>query len=319
MKGLHTAAISMLFLLFFANAAISATYYVSPSGSDSNAGSVSAPFATLGKAAGLVNPGDTVIAAPGIYYENDYGRGQVGLYVRRGGNSASPVVFQSAGTGAAIIDGNNAVQIGVYVSAPYVQIQGFRVRNFTFQGIDVYGSYATITGNIVNNNGNSTTVNPVYGHNGIYTDRSVTNCMISGNVVYANGRLSLAATAVGGNQDQGVYLCSPNSTIQDNLIYGNQAYGIQVAGYVSLGNILVQNNAIVAEQNRGGIILWQAGAQGCVIQNNAVISGAGYGLDFYGDGGGHIVQNNMFYGNAWGGINPLMSAQYTGSNNLVTP
>ncbi len=319
MKRLNTAAISVLFVLFFANAGISATYYVSPSGSDSNAGSSSAPFATIGKAASVVNPGDTVIAAPGTYYENDHGQGQVGLYVRRGGNSASPVLFQSASPGMAIIDGNNAVQIGVYVSAPYVQIQGFRVRNFTLEGIDVYGSYATITGNIVNNNGASTTISPTYGHDGIFTGSSVTNCMINGNIVYGNGRLSLAPSAQGGQLDQGIYLCSPNSTVQNNLIYGNQAWGIQIAGYVSLDSILVQNNTIVAEQNCGGIVLWQAGAQGCVIQNNTVINTAGYGLNFYEDGGGHIVQNNMFYGNALGGINPSMSGQYTGSNNLVAP
>lgn len=38
---------SVCIAVFFANAAISATYYVSPSGSDSNAGSLSAPFKTL--------------------------------------------------------------------------------------------------------------------------------------------------------------------------------------------------------------------------------------------------------------------------------
>ena len=107
--------------------------------------------------------------------------------------------------------------------------------------------------------------------------------------------------------------------MQNNLIYGNQAYGIQIAGYVSLSNILVQNNTIASEQNAGGIVIWQAGAKGCVIQNNTVMNNAGYGLDFFDDGGGHVVQNNTFYGNAAGGIDPSMSAQYTGSNNLVGP
>ena len=107
--------------------------------------------------------------------------------------------------------------------------------------------------------------------------------------------------------------------MQNNLIYGNQAYGIQIAGYVSLGTVLIANNTIVTQQNCGGIIIWQTGAKGCVIQNNTVTNNAGYGLDFYGDGGGHVVQNNIFYGNVAGGIDPLMSTQYTGSNNLVAP
>ncbi len=319
MKRLNIGAISILLVLFLADAGISATYYVSPLGSDSNVGSLAAPLKTLAKAAGLVNPGDRVIAENGIYYENDHGQWQVGLYVRRGGSSASPVVFQSANPGMAIIDGNNAVQIGVYVSAPHVQIQGFRVRNFTFAGVEVYGSYATITGNIVNNNGNNTTLSPAYGHDGIYTDKSVTNCMINDNIIYGNGRLSLGPGIPYGSLDQGVYICSPNSTVQNNLIYGNQAYGIQVAGYVPLGSISITNNTILAEQNSGGIILWQPGAKGCVIRNNIVTNSAGYGVDFYDDGGGHIIQNNIFYGNALGGIDSLMNVHYTASNNLVAP
>jgi hypothetical protein len=319
MKRLSITAISLLFVLFFANAAISAIYYISPSGSDSGSGSVTQPFATIGKAATLVNPGDTVIAAPGIYYENyNPAQGQVGVYVKRGGTSAAPVVFQSASPGGAIIDGNNAVQIGVYVQAPYVQIQGFRVRNFTFQGVMIYGSYATVQGNIVNSNGANTTVQTAYGHDGIYTDKSVTNCMISDNIIYANGRLSLAKTAPGGNQDHGIYLCSPNSIVQNNFISGNQAWGIHIAGYVPLGSTLVQGNTIVGN-GQSGIIIWQAGAKGCVIQDNTLRGNAAYGLDFLNDGMGHIVRGNSFFQNISGGINPAMATHYTGSNNLVAP
>ncbi len=318
MKKLLVGIFAMAGIWLFVGSAISATYYVSPSGSDSNAGSLAAPFKTLAKAARLVSPGDTVIAAPGIYYENDHGKGQVGLYVRRGGNSAGPVVFQSSSPGEAIIDGNNTVQIGVYVSAPYVQFQGFRVRNFTFQGIDVYGNNATIQGNIVNGNGAGTTVQTAYGHDGIYTDRSVTNCMISGNIIYANGRLSLAKTAPGGNQDHGIYLGNANSTVQNNFISGNQAWGIHITGSVPLGSTLVQGNTIV-DNGQSGIIMWQAGAKGCVIQNNTLKGNAAYGLDFLNDGMGHIVRGNLFIQNVSGGINPAMAAHYMGSNNLFAP
>src|SRR5262249_31357167 len=43
------------------------TYYVSPTGSDSNPGSEAAPFKTIQKAADIVNPGDAVIVEDGVY------------------------------------------------------------------------------------------------------------------------------------------------------------------------------------------------------------------------------------------------------------
>jgi len=44
-------------------------YWCSPTGDDTNAGSLSAPFATLTHAAGVVVAGDTVRALPGVYNE----------------------------------------------------------------------------------------------------------------------------------------------------------------------------------------------------------------------------------------------------------
>jgi hypothetical protein len=317
-KGMAVAVPISLFLwgLIFLGIAHAATWYVSPSGSDSNAGTLVAPFKTVDYAASRVNPGDTVIAAAGIYYENDQGAGQVGLYVRRGGTSAAPVLFQSATLGGAIIDGNNTVQIGVYISAPYVSVQGFRVRNFTYQGVMTYGANTTLKGNIVNGNGASTTIQLAMGHDGIFAAQNAVNCMIDGNIIYANGRLSLAPASTFGHNDHGVYLCGPNSTVQNNLISGNQAYGIQIAGYVPLPSCLVQNNTILS--NQSGIMIWQAGAQGCTIQGNDFVANATYGIDFLGDGGGHIIQGNHFFNNVQGAINPAKAAQWTGTN-LVAP
>jgi hypothetical protein len=58
--------ILILVLAFSANAA---TYYVATNGNDTAAGSQGAPWATLAKAAGVVNAGDTVIIANGYYGE----------------------------------------------------------------------------------------------------------------------------------------------------------------------------------------------------------------------------------------------------------
>ncbi len=308
---------SVCIAVFFANAAISATYYVSPSGSDSNAGSLSAPFKTLANAAGLVNAGDTVIAADGIYYENDLGQGQEGLYVRRGGTSGSKVMFRAMNPGKAIIDGNNTVQVGVYVPSNYVQIEGFQVRNFAREGVSVHGQYAIIKGNTVYNNGNGGDPTSSIGQNGIYVDSSAGNCMVDSNTVYANGRLSLGRSNPNGSIDQGIYLCGVNPIVQNNLIYGNQAFGIQIAGYVNMGSVLITNNTIAAQKNYSGIVIWLAGAKGCVIQNNIIVNNSDCGLTFLNDGGGHIVRNNDFFNNVNGAINPSKSSQYTASANLM--
>ena len=44
-------------------------YYVSPNGSDGNAGTINAPFKTITAALNKAVPGDTVIARGGTYYE----------------------------------------------------------------------------------------------------------------------------------------------------------------------------------------------------------------------------------------------------------
>src|SRR5439155_8510243 len=49
------------------------TYYVSPTGSDSNLGTtINAPFQTIQWAASKVLPGDTVIVRDGVYSTNPY-------------------------------------------------------------------------------------------------------------------------------------------------------------------------------------------------------------------------------------------------------
>lgn len=63
-------------------------YYVDVNkGSDSNAGSFDAPFASIQKAADKVQAGDTVIIRPGIYYEN--------VWLNKNGTKDRPIIFKA--------------------------------------------------------------------------------------------------------------------------------------------------------------------------------------------------------------------------------
>ena len=58
-----------VFLIIFLAAPLgAATYYVSPSGSDANSGTLGQPFQTLQAAVTHLSPGDTLLIRQGTYY-----------------------------------------------------------------------------------------------------------------------------------------------------------------------------------------------------------------------------------------------------------
>lgn len=78
-----------------------ATWYVAPTGNDGNAGSLAAPFKTVNKAVGVVNPGDTIELRAGTYTESVIvrrpGTAAAGIVLRAFANES--VVLRSAGSG----------------------------------------------------------------------------------------------------------------------------------------------------------------------------------------------------------------------------
>lgn len=85
-------------LLVFTNANVlfAATYYVTKTGNDSNAGSQSAPWLTIGKAAGVASAGDTVNIAAGTY--------SGAVTFSRSGSAGAPITF--LGGGVVVVAGN---------------------------------------------------------------------------------------------------------------------------------------------------------------------------------------------------------------------
>jgi hypothetical protein len=77
------------------------SFYVSTSGSDSNTGSLSAPFRTIQRAANLAGPGDTVFIRAGTYRET--------VRPARSGGSGSPVVFRPYNSETVTVSGADVI------------------------------------------------------------------------------------------------------------------------------------------------------------------------------------------------------------------
>jgi hypothetical protein len=79
-------------------AAVSKTYYVSPTGSDSNTGlSTGGAFKSISKAATIAAAGDVVLIAPGTYRET--------VELIKSGTADKPITFKAMQPGTVIIDG----------------------------------------------------------------------------------------------------------------------------------------------------------------------------------------------------------------------
>ena len=112
------------------NLASGAVYYVSTSGSDSSAGSQTAPWRTIQHAATSVKAGDTVNIRSGVYNE------AVTPSVS-GSAAAGSITFQSYPGETAVIDGTGLKvvngQSGLFniSGRDYITVSGLEIRNFT--------------------------------------------------------------------------------------------------------------------------------------------------------------------------------------------
>jgi len=88
-NGIMKVLFILTLLISLSSAVVSAKeYYVDINkGSDSSDGSEQKPFASIQKAGDIVNPGDTVIIRPGVYYEN--------VQLNTNGTKDAPIVFKA--------------------------------------------------------------------------------------------------------------------------------------------------------------------------------------------------------------------------------
>ena len=211
-------ALACLAALGAAPARAATTYYVAPNGSDGNPGSQGAPFATIGKAAGIARSGDVVMVASGTYNE------EVALNANSGG-----VTLKGYGDTQPVIDGGGVRQWGIKspnTSAPRVAVSNFEIKGQTDGGIWLAGDGVSVTGNTIHDIGKP---GVVYS-NGVQIGYGK-DATVSGNRIYSIGP---------GGESFGVRLLnSRTSTVSDNDIQLVRKEGVR--DWMGLDNVIADN------------------------------------------------------------------------------
>jgi hypothetical protein len=264
-------------------------YYVSTTGSDSNAGSLAAPFLTIQHAANVAVAGDTVQVRAGVY------KGKV--YLPNSGNTTSGYIsFMSYPGETAVVDGTglsccgSTGQDGLFylTTNSYVVIQGFEIRNYTSStksspvGIDFQGagSYVQILNNHIHNivvtgnacNSANGLAVAIYGQQ---APASINHLTFTGNEVDHNTTGCSETVTVNGNVQYWVQA--------NNLIHDNNNIGMDFIGFEGVS----PNSSY--DQARDG---WNFANSIYNISssNNPVYTASCWCADgFYADGGTRII------------------------------
>ncbi|HLK13123.1 MAG TPA: right-handed parallel beta-helix repeat-containing protein [Candidatus Binatia bacterium] len=246
--------------LALARGAGAADYWVSNAGNDAADGlSPATAWATLGHAAGLVNPGDTVHVADGSYQ---------GFDLRRAGAAGAPITFVAASPGVQITADNPDTPDGINVEGSgYVVIDGFTVNGRTRAGIRVAVSpFVTVRNCHTGYNGTW----------GIFTGFA-DHFTVEGNEAHHS------------QTQHGIYVSNTcvDPVVRGNLVHDNYAAGIHMNGDVSQGGAgvitgaLVERNVVYANGVGGGSGINMDGVQDSVVQDNLIYESHASGISLY--------------------------------------
>jgi chitodextrinase len=311
-------------------------YYVATTGNDANAGTSTAPFKTIQKAANKAVAGDTVIVKTGTYNAG------FNLYAHVGGTQGNPITF-SAESGVTITHcgtvGTNAWLAGINIeSTPgWFIIDGFKIKsdgsmqragirsaysnNNIFRNCDISSAFIGIftssgSGLLLENNKchNSTD------QHGIYLGAGTKNSVVRGNECYSNnwdGIHMNASNAAGPND---------SNTIEGNKLYNNNLSGMDIEGVTNatFRNNIIYNNGKHGmsfhsqDQTRAGYPT--APCSGNTIVNNSIVGNGLFGLCFQPEDTANTkIYNNILLNSSaiYGSIGTNAIPSFTSDYNVV--
>lgn len=294
---LRTALFSVCLIVFSATNLFAATYYVSPTGLDSNTGlSVTTPWRTIGKAVATVVAGDTVYIRAGRYFEHNR--------MTRSGTSGARITFEAYpddlpsrpildGTGGAAPKANFWTNPSIFQfagGARYVTLRGLEFTNAV--GSDQIqaeaGSSFLILDKLVIHDGYGAGIRLYNSWDSVVSNSIIYNEFASGNT----DCLSLGADPSGSGG---------RHTIRNNVVFNCSDDGIDT--WHNVDNIIENNtvyhtgysaNGSPSGGDGNGFKLGPPGNN--IVRNNISVGNYRRGFD---DNGGSNVQlwNNIAYNN----------------------
>ena len=303
---------------------VQGTYFVSPTGSDANPGSETAPFRTIQRAADVAQPGNVVIVENGVWTDTD-GDGSV-VAINRGGTASAYITFRARNKWGAKLDGQNgraAQGFDFNNGVGWVRIEGFEIYGIanvgsprgSASGIDAYdgGHDSQIVGNHIHDIGRvCTNSGNTNGEVGIFVQQP--NLLIEENLIHDIGRFFPGENGCSYDSgftgymtlDHGIYLNggSPGADgalIRNNIFY-NTRHGWAIQWYPgSLSNIRVVNNTFAygnPNKNYTHIVLDASISNSSIVNNVFYNPEGGRTIEAAGFSGSITIANNITTGSA---------------------
>ena len=265
-----------------------AIYYVSPTGSDSDAGTESHPWRTIQKAADTLVAGDTVYIKTGTYEER--------VEPQNSGSVDNYIVYAAYPGATVTIEGANVVVpewVGLFqiMDKHYVQVSGLRIvnagPNLHNPGILVeQSSYIIIKNNYV-----------------YHTSDSGIGVWNSENIIVDHNEVEGACY---NGYNESISVGGTNGfEVKNNHVHHSQKEGIDVKDGSANGKVFRNH---VQDTNAVGIYVdaWDKHVYNIEVFENVVHNVSADGFAFGSEQGGLLenikVYNNIAYNNKWVGI-----------------
>ena len=266
--------------------------YASPTGSDTNAGTLTSPLQTPQALVDDLAPGQTGCLEAGTY--SGY------LRISHGGAANSPLTVEAQPGATVLFLG----RIWIMAGSNYVTLEGLAIDGAhsaldcshagcpVLPTVTINGNSATVTNDKISNE-----------HTGICmsigTDAggTATNTVVNYNVIHGCGQLPAT------NQEHGIYVAdSINAVITNNYIFDNADRGVQL--YPHAMDTLVRNNVI--DSNGEGVLFGgdhsDVPSSGNIVSDNIISdSAADANIDSYFAPRQPAVVNRVTDNCLWGG------------------
>jgi parallel beta-helix repeat protein len=252
-----------------------ASWYVSPSGSDSNPCTLASPCRQITQALTLVHAGDTIFVVDGTY--NAFTVDSLN------GTSTNPITIQALGQNANILPVTGVRDTIFITFSSFIVVDGLQSFNANRAAVRI------------DNSPNVTVQNGVFGNNaewGIFTDFS-DHLLIQNNECY------------GSVAQHGIYVSNSGDwpVVRGNRLHDNAGAGVQLNADASQGGdgiisgALLENNVIYNNGSAGGGAINLDGVQYSTIQNNLLYNNHASGITMFQQDGAAGPVGNLVYNN----------------------